>query len=140
MNTRHCLTDWQWSLIADLFPARKRMGRPPMDRRQAVNDILWILRTGAPWRDLPAEFGKWSTVWDLFDAWNASGLLDQILNRLRGSFVEAGLVESEVWHVDGTIVRGNASGKAADPEIVGATVARALLGAGAGALLPPQNE
>ena len=105
MNTRHCLTDWQWSLIADLFPARKRMGRPPMDRRQAVNGIIWILRTGAPWRELPAEVGKWSTVWDLFDAWNASGLLDQILNRLRGSFVEAGLVESEVWHVDGTIVR-----------------------------------
>jgi transposase len=102
---RHCLTDEQWSLIADLFPAPRPMGRPPIDRRQVVNGIVWILRTGAPWRDLPEEFGKWSTVWDLFDAWSSDGLLDAILQRLRGSCVDAGLIDQEIWHVDGTIVR-----------------------------------
>jgi transposase len=56
------ITDEAWSLIADVFPARKQTGRPPTDRRQVLNAILWILRTGAPWRDLPTECGKWQTV------------------------------------------------------------------------------
>lgn len=102
---RHCLTDEQWGLIADLFPEPKRTGRPPVDRRTVVNGIFWIMRTGAPWRDLPEEFGKWGTVWDLFDTWNSNGLLDEILNRLRSTFVDAGLVNQEVWHIDGTVIR-----------------------------------
>ena len=69
---RHCLTDEQWGMISDLFPKPKTTGRPPVDRRQVVNGILWIMRTGAPWRDLPSEFGKWGTVWDLFDTWNST--------------------------------------------------------------------
>ena len=80
---RHGLTDREWELIQDLFPPPARMGRPPRDRRQIVNAILWILRTGAPWRDLPPELGPWATAWDLFDKWNADGTLDAILSRLR---------------------------------------------------------
>ena len=68
---RHRLTDEQWELIADVFPAPKRMGRPPRDRRTILDGILWILRTGSPWRDLPSELGPWQTVWDLFISWNA---------------------------------------------------------------------
>ena len=102
---RHCLTDDQWALIADLFPGPKKTGRPPVDRRTVVNGILWIMRTGAPWRDLPEDFGKWGTVWDLFDTWNSNGLLDEILNRLRSTFVDAGLMDADVWHIDGTVVR-----------------------------------
>ncbi len=60
--------------------ARLRMsGRPPLDRRTIIDGIFWILRTGAPWRDLPSEFGKWQTVWRLFDQWNDDGTLDKIL-------------------------------------------------------------
>ena len=102
---RHGLTDEQWGLIADLFPEPKATGRPQVDRRTVVNGILWIMRTGAPWRDLPEEFGKWGTVWDLFDTWNSSGLLDHILQRLQATFVDAGLIDTRVLHVDGTIVR-----------------------------------
>ncbi len=61
---RHKLTDEQWEWIADLFPPAKPLGRPRRDRRQIVDGILWIMRTGSPWRDLPAEFGPWATVWD----------------------------------------------------------------------------
>lgn len=102
---RHCLTDEQWGMISDLFPKPKATGRPPVDRRQVVNGILWIMRTGAPWRDLPSEFGKWGTVWDLFDTWNSNGLLDEILNRLRATFIDAGLIHGDVWHVDGSVIR-----------------------------------
>ena len=46
------------------------------------------MRTGAPWRDLPEEFGKWGTAWDLFDKWNDDGTLDEILHRLRKARVD----------------------------------------------------
>jgi transposase len=102
---RHRLTDEQWAAIHDLFSPPARTGRPPRDRRQIVDAILWILRTGAPWRDLPEEFGPWSTAWDLFDRWNADGTLDAILTRLRAARIDAGEVDGELWCVDGTTVR-----------------------------------
>ncbi len=102
---RHRLTDDQWECIADLFPAPAKTGRPPRDRRQVVDGILWILRTGAPWRDLPEEFGPWSTVWDLFDMWNGDGTLDEILHRLRAACIDADAVDQELWCIDGTSVR-----------------------------------
>jgi transposase len=102
---RHRLTDREWGLICDLFPPPARTGRPPRDRREIVDGILWILRTGAPWRDLPEEFGPWATTWDLFDKWNADGTLDAILSRLRSSRIDAGEVDDELWCIDGTSVR-----------------------------------
>ena len=56
--TRHRLTDEQWKLIADVFPPPAQTGRPPSDRRMAMDAILWILRAGSPWRDLPKEESK----------------------------------------------------------------------------------
>jgi len=70
-----------------------------------IDGILWILRTGSPWRDLPEEFGPWQTVWHHFDKWNGNGLLDEILNRLRACHVDAGAIDDELWCVDGTVVR-----------------------------------
>ena len=70
-----------------------------------VNGILWILRSGSPWRDLPEEFGPWQTVWGLFDKWNSNGTLDTILRRLQAAFVDIGEIDEELWCVDGTIVR-----------------------------------
>ena len=70
---RHRLTDQQWELVQDLFPPPARTGRPRRDRREILDGILGILRTGAPWRDLPGELGPWATAWDLFDTWNDDG-------------------------------------------------------------------
>jgi transposase len=105
---RHRLTDDQWELIADVFAPPAKTGRPPTDRRKAIDGILWILRTGAPWRDLPEdEFGPWETIYGLFNAWNADGTLDEILGRLRGGFIEGGVIDRELWCVDGTVVRAH---------------------------------
>ena len=103
--TRHRLTDAQWEGIADIFPPPAATGRPPSDRRTIVEGILWIMRTGSPWRDLPEEYGPWSTVWDLFDKWNSDGTLDEILCRLRAARIDAGEIDQDLWCIDGTVVR-----------------------------------
>lgn len=61
-----------------------------------VDGILWIMSTGAPWRDLPEEFGKWGTVYDVFTTWNQDGTLDEILDLLRPAHVEAGAFDNEL--------------------------------------------
>lgn len=102
---RRCLTDDEWGCIADVFPEPADTGRPPRDRRLVMDGILWILRTGSPWRDLPEEFGPWQTVWRLFNQWNADGTLDEILRRLQAAHVDVGEIDEELWCIDGTIVR-----------------------------------
>ena len=102
---RHRLQDNEWQAIEDLFPKPARTGRPPTDARAAVDGILWILRTGAAWRDLPKEFPPWKTVWHLFDKWNGEGLLDALLKQLRAIQVDIGKIDEELWCVDGSIVR-----------------------------------
>ncbi len=102
---RLLLTDEDWNLIADAFPEPAATGRPPRDPRVIVDGILWILRTGSPWRDLPAEFGPWQSVWRLFDKWNSDGILDDILRRLRAAFVDLGEIDNDLWCIDGTICR-----------------------------------
>ena len=102
---RHRLTDDQWDCIKDIFPAPARTGRPPRDRRTIVDGILWILRTGSPWRDLPEKFNPWGTVWDLFDKWNGDGTLDEILQRLRAAHVDVDEIDDELWCIDGTVIR-----------------------------------
>ena len=99
---RHQLADEPWELIADVFPPPARTGRPQRNRREVVGGILWILRTGSPWRDLPEEFGPWKTVWDLFDTWNSDGTLDEIRHRLQAAKIEAGRIDAELWCIDGT--------------------------------------
>lgn len=55
-------------------PQRPRTGRPAKDHRTVLNGILWILRTGAPWRDLPERYGSWNTVWSRFRRWREAGI------------------------------------------------------------------
>ena len=102
---RHGLTDQQWDLIEGLFPEPAATGRPPADARQMMDGILWRLRTGSPWRDLPEEFGPWETVYKHFDRWNSDGTLDEIKQTLLRKIVDSGGVDTDLWCVDGTIVR-----------------------------------
>jgi len=102
---RHQLTDEQWELIQDQFPKAAWTGRPPADFRKVFNAILWVLRTGAPWRDLPEEYGPWQTVYHHFNHWRKIDLLAEIVAELQ---VELGLqdcLDHHLWCVDGTNVR-----------------------------------
>ena len=104
---RRRLTDDQWELIADIFPGPATTGRPPTDRRLVVDAILWILRTGSPWRDIPEEFGPWETIYGLFNTWNSDGTLEKILRRLQTAQIDIGAIDEELWCIDGTIVRAH---------------------------------
>lgn len=99
------LTDDAWDLIEDLLPQPAHTGRPRRDPRQVLDGMLWILRSGSPWRDLPEEFGPWQTVWRLFNQWNGDGTLDAILRRLQGAYIDSGELDGERWCVDGSIIR-----------------------------------
>jgi transposase len=77
--TRGDLTDAQWASLQPLLPPQKpRTGRPNHDHRPILNGILWMLRTGAPWRDLPERYGKPSTVSTRFYRWRRAGIWDRI--------------------------------------------------------------
>lgn len=77
------LTDRQWQFVRKLIPARKRVGRPPQDRRLILNAILYLVRTGCQWRLLPADFPCWQTVYTVFRRWRQAGVWDRIHAALR---------------------------------------------------------
>jgi transposase len=102
---RHELTDKQWDVVGPLLPAPSRMGRPPRDAREMLDAMLWVLRTGAPWRDLPDWYGPWITPYVRFRRWRDEGVLDRIVERLQVVLADAGKIDWELWCVDGSSVR-----------------------------------
>ncbi len=78
------LTDEQWLLLEPLLPPAKPGGRPrSVDRREVVNALLYLLRTGCPWRSLPHDLPPWGTVWTYFRRWRDDGTLDRLHDALR---------------------------------------------------------
>ena len=102
------LSDEQWQRLAPLLPAQQPpTGRPAKDHRTIINGILWVLRTGAPWRDLPERYGSWRTVASRFYRWRKAGLWGQYLAEVQREVDAAGGLEWEVHYVDGTNVRAH---------------------------------
>lgn len=102
------LTEEQWEQLQPLLPPQKpKTGRPNLDHRQVINGILWILRTGAPWRDLPERYGKWSSVSSRFYRWRKAGIWERILAQLQAEGDTQGDLDWEMHFVDGTIVRAH---------------------------------
>ncbi len=84
MQDRHDLTDEQWAVLEPLLPDRTpRRGGRWIDHRPVVDGVIWRVRTGAPWRDLPPAYGRWQTVYDRHRRWSADGTWDRVLQRLR---------------------------------------------------------
>lgn len=107
MNRRD-LSSEQWERLKQLLPPQKpRTGKPNKDHRTVINGILWILRTGAPWRDLPERYGPWESVATRFYRWQKAGVWKQIQERLQAIADEQGQIDWQVHYVDGTVIRAH---------------------------------
>ena len=97
MLRRHEITDYQWDAIKDLLPGKESdPGATAKDNRLFVNAVMWIAKTGAPWRDLPERFGKWDTVWKRFDRWSLKGIWERIFRELQDPDLEWLILDSSV--------------------------------------------
>jgi transposase len=102
------LTNQQWQRLQPLLPVQKpTVGRPSNDHRMILNGILWILRTGAPWRDLPERYGAWETVAGRFYRWGKTGLWLLILQSLQQQADAEGQLDWKVHYVDGSVIRAH---------------------------------
>jgi transposase len=101
MPVRVQLDDRQWAKVEAFLLSEVGRGRPALDDRRFVEAVLWILRTGAPWRDLPSEFGPWQTVFNRFDRWSKNGKWQRLMKSLQQG------VDDEWSSIDATIVRAH---------------------------------
>lgn len=103
--SRGDLSEAEWRLLRDLLPAeRGRKSRPAQDNRKIVNGILWRIRTGAPWRDVPERYGKWMTVYQRFRRWSEAGVWEAVASTLAGA-----MADNKHHSIDSTTVRGHVS-------------------------------
>lgn len=104
----HELTDDQWAVLAPhLPPQRAATGRPAKDHRLMVDGVLWRLRTGAPWRDLPERDGPWESVYTRFRRWQAAGVWEEVLRALQAAADAHGELDWDLHFLDGTSIRAH---------------------------------
>jgi transposase len=108
MMSRGDLTDAQYERLRPLLPSSDgKPGHPYDDHRRILNGILWIDRTGAPWRDLPARYGPWQTCYDRLVRWRRQGVWERILQTLQGQADAQGQLDWELAPIDTTVVRAH---------------------------------
>jgi transposase len=110
---RYDLTEFEWSVIEPLLPMDRR-GPKPRDNRRVLNGIFWVLRAGAPRRDMPERYGSYTTAYNRFNRWRKAGIWDGLMDAI----VKAH--DGKVQMIDSSIVRvhQHASGVKKRVEIV----------------------
>jgi transposase len=102
------LSEAQWARLQPLLPPQKaKVGKPAHDHRRILNGIVWKLRAGAPWRDLPERYGPWSTVACRFRRWRLAGVWDRVFAAVQREEDAAGHVDWTVQFVDGSVIRAH---------------------------------
>ena len=101
MARRHELTDVQWEAIRNCIPGKSGdPGRAGEDNRLFINAVVYVAKTGIPWRDLPERFGNWNSVWRRFDRWCAQGVWAKLVQILEDP-------DLEEIHLDSTSVKAH---------------------------------
>jgi transposase len=95
---RDDLTDYEWAAIKPFLPNKPR-GVPRVNDRRVLNGIFWVLRSGAPWRDLPENFGPYTTCYNRFVRWRRAGVWDQLMNALTAGY------DAAVQMIDTSVMR-----------------------------------
>ena len=114
MRPRHAISDADWDRIKDLLPGQHgQHGGVAADNRLFVDAVLFIARTGIPWRDLPERFGNWNSVWRRFDRWAAKGVWSRVMDALRDSDLEWLILDSTAVRAHPCAAGSKKSGTAA---------------------------
>jgi transposase len=111
--SRTDLTEKQWRQLAVHLPPNPRRGHVYVDHRLVINGILWRLRTGAPWRDIPPRYGPRQTCYDRFVRWSRNGTWQRLLKVLQASADAAGMVDWDGAALDATHVKAHHSASGA---------------------------
>ena len=98
--SRYDLTDFEWRVIEPLLPNKPR-GVPRVDDRRVLNGIFWVLRSGAPWRDLPERFGPRTTCYNRFVRWRKAGVWDRMMDAITAAH------HGDIQMIDSTSVRAH---------------------------------
>ena len=97
MLPRHAISDADWDRVKNLLPGRPgQPGWVAKDNRLFLDAVLWVAKTGAPWRDLPERLGKWNSVWKRFDRWARKGTWQRLFEALRDPDLEWLILDSTV--------------------------------------------
>ncbi len=104
---RYELTDEEWAIIEPLIPPPAATGRPRRAPRVMWNSIFWVLRSGAPWRDLPERYGPWESAYTHFNTCRRQGVFDRVLEALQIRLDAEGHIDWDLWCVDGSSVRAS---------------------------------
>ncbi len=109
MMARYDISDDAWILIESCLPPVRsgQAGRPHVEHRRVMNGMFWVLCSGAPWRDLPERYGPWKTVYNRFNRWSKSGIINKIFNRLLSILDEKCLIDWSEICLDGSHVRAS---------------------------------
>lgn len=108
MEPKPELTDGQWAVIEDLFPweaPSRAGGRPAVPPRPCLEGILWVLRNGARWKDLPKSFPSYPTCWRRLQTWTRSGLLQKAWHRCLKHLDDLGEIDWQQAVADGMFAR-----------------------------------
>ena len=103
------LTDHEWQQLEPLLPPQKtgKKGSPYKHHRTVINGILWVLRTGAPWRDIPERYGPWGTCATRFRRWTEKGIWQKALETLQAQADQNGQMDWEVTALDGSYIKAH---------------------------------
>jgi transposase len=111
------LSNAQWELIRPLLPPAKATGRPRANDRRTLNGILYVLRTGCRWKDLPDRYGSSVTCWRRLDQWQMDGTWERIWRAFLTSLDEAGKLDWSQAFLDGSFVPAKKGGsKSGSPD------------------------
>jgi transposase len=133
MRHRHAISDENWDRIKDLLPGRAGTpGATAKDNRLFIDAVLWIGKTGSPWRDLPERFGKWNSAFRRFDRWAKKGVWQNVFEVLQDPDLE--------WLIlDSTIIRAHPHAAGAKKGPAAQAASKSRPSAVAGGASPPRS-
>lgn len=109
--SRHEITDEQWKVIEPLLPKRKtHMGRPPIPLRRVLNGIIYVLKTGVAWMDMPKKYGSYTTCWRRLKEWEKVGIWERIWRKLLGKLQKKKRLNWDQVYLDGSFVAAKRGG------------------------------